>query len=53
MSEENFKTATFEEKIEMFYGKMSEKQWKGSIEQLIHMCREYCGKCPSYDGTGE
>jgi len=37
MSEENFKTTTFEEKLEMFYGKMTEKQWKDSIEQVIYM----------------
>ena len=53
MSEENFKSATFEEKLEMFYGKMTEKQWNDSIEQVIYMCREYCGKCPSHHGTGE
>ena len=53
MSEENFKTATFEEKLEMFYGKMTEKQWNDSIEQVIYMCREYCGQCPSHEGTGE
>jgi len=53
MSEENFKTASFEEKVEMFYGKMSEKQWNDSIEQVIYMCRDYCGKCPNHEGTGE
>ena len=53
MSEENFKTATFEEKMKMLYSNMSEKQEKNSREQVIYMCREYCGKCPSYEGTGE
>ena len=53
MSEENFKTATFEEKMKMLYGKMSEKQKKDNREQIIYMCREYCGKCPTYKGTGE
>ncbi|MBA7514097.1 hypothetical protein ES705_06121 [subsurface metagenome] len=53
MSEGNFKTATFEEKLEMFYGKMTEKQWKDSIDQVIYICRDYCGKSPSHEGTGE
>jgi hypothetical protein len=53
MSEENFKTATFEEKMKMLYGKMSEKQKRESREQVIYMCKDYCGKCPSYKGTGE
>ena len=53
MSEENFKTATFEEKLEMFYGKMTEKQAKDSIEQVIYMCKDYCEKCPSHMGTGD
>jgi hypothetical protein len=53
MSEENFKTATYEEKMKMFRGKMSEKQQKDSRENVIYICREYCGKCPSYEGTGE
>ena len=53
MSEENFKTATFEEKMKMLYSKMSEKQQKDSREQIIYMCRESCGKCPSHKGTGE
>ncbi len=53
MSEENFKTATYEEKMNMLYSKMSEKQQKDSREQVIYMCRDYCGKCPNYEGTGE
>ena len=53
MSEENFKNATYEEKMKMLYSKMSEKEQKNSREQVIYMCREYCGKCPSYTGTGE
>ena len=53
MSEENYKTATFEEKMKMIYGKMSAKQQKNSREQVIYMCREYCGNCPTYKGTGE
>ena len=53
MSEENYKTATFEEKMKMIYGEMSEKQQKNSREQVIYMCRKYCGKCPSHEETGE
>jgi hypothetical protein len=53
MAEENFKTATFEEKMKMIYSKLSEKQKKESREQIIYMCKNYCGKCPSYEGTGE
>ncbi|MFX1294879.1 MAG: DUF2769 domain-containing protein [Promethearchaeota archaeon] len=53
MSEENFKTGTFEDKMKMLYSKMSEKQKKTNREQVIYMCRNYCGKCPSHEGTGE
>ena len=53
MSEENYKTASFEEKMKMIYSKMSEKQKKDSREQVIYMCKDYCGKCPSYEGAGE
>ena len=51
MAEEYFKTATFEEKMQMIYGKMTEKQKRESREQVIYMC--ICKKCPSYGGTGE
>jgi hypothetical protein len=53
MGEENFENATFEEKLEMFYGKMTEKQWENNIEQVMYICRDYCGNCPSHVGTGE
>ncbi|HUY00660.1 MAG TPA: DUF2769 domain-containing protein [Candidatus Deferrimicrobium sp.] len=53
MSEEDFKSATFEEKMQMIYGKLNEKQKRESREQVIYMCKEYCGKCPTYQGTGE
>ena len=53
MSEEYYKATTFEEKMELLYSKMSEKEKKDSREQVIYMCREYCGKCPSHEGTGE
>ncbi|MHA1300672.1 MAG: DUF2769 domain-containing protein [Candidatus Helarchaeota archaeon] len=53
MVEENFKNTTFEEKMNMLYSKMSEKQMKDSRKQIMYMCKDYCGKCPSYKGTGE
>ena len=53
VSEEYYKATTFEEKMEMLYSKMSEKEKKDSREQVIYMCRDYCGKCPSHEGTGE
>ena len=53
MSNENFKFATYEEKMKMLLGTMTEKQKRESREQVIYTCREYCGKCPSYQGTGE
>ena len=53
VSEEYYKATTFEEKMEMLYSKMSEKEKQDSREQVIYMCREYCGKCPSHEGTGE
>ena len=53
MSEEKFKTATFEEKMERFYDKMTEKQVENSIDQVIYMCKDYCGKCPNHAETGE
>ncbi|HDZ18035.1 hypothetical protein LCGC14_1112860 [marine sediment metagenome] len=53
MSDEDYYAANFEEKMKMLHGKMSEKQKRDSREQVIYMCRDYCGKCPSYEGTGE
>lgn len=53
MSEEYYKATTFEEKMNMLYSKMSEKEKKNSREQVIYMCNDYCGKFPSYEGTGE
>ena len=53
MTEESWGDLTFEEKIQMFFGKMTEKQIRENQEQVRYTCREYCGKCPSYQGTGE
>lgn len=51
-SDENFASGTFEEKIKML-ARMSEMDQKRSMENLIGFCEDYCGKCPSYQGTGE
>jgi hypothetical protein len=53
MSEENFPNASFEEKMQMIYGKLTERQKRENREQVKFMCREFCGKCPSRQGTGE
>jgi len=53
MAEEYFKTATFEEKMQMLYSKMTEKQKRENLGQVIYICKDHCGKCPSYKGTGE
>lgn len=53
MSDETFKSATFEEKFNMLNGTMSEKQRKENLEQVKYICKDYCGKCPSFEGTGE
>jgi len=48
-----FKNATFEEKMQMLYNAMTERQKQENREQVKFMCKQYCGKCPSYTGTGE
>lgn len=47
------KNATFEEKVQLLYNAMTEKQKQQNREQVKFMCRQYCGKCPSRQGTGE
>jgi len=32
---------------------MTEKQIQDGLEQTKFMCKEFCGKCSSYQGTGE
>jgi len=34
-------------------GEMSPEEMKASVEDSMKVCAEYCGKCPSYEGTGE
>ncbi|MHA1277018.1 MAG: DUF2769 domain-containing protein [Candidatus Helarchaeota archaeon] len=50
--DEMFKNATFEEKMQMMENTMTEKQKRDSRENVIYICRDYCGKCPSNPGTG-
>ena len=52
--DEQFPTATYEEKVKMMaQAHMSEVDQKRSVENLIGYCEEYCGKCPTYEGSGE
>ncbi len=48
----SYKDLPFEEKIQIMNA-MTEKQLQDSLEQVKFMCKDYCGKCPSYVGTGE
>lgn len=32
---------------------MSEKERERGVEQLVYICKDYCGKCPTSKGTGE
>ena len=50
--DESFGDLPFEEKIKIKEG-MTEKQIRDGIEQTKFMCKDYCGKCPSYQGSGE
>jgi len=50
--DESFKDLPFEEKIQIIEG-MTEKQIQDGLEQTKFMCKDFCGKCPSYQGTGE
>lgn len=43
---------TFEEALERMAG-MSPEEMQARIEESKKVCAEYCGKCPSYVGTGE
>ncbi|MHA1123199.1 MAG: DUF2769 domain-containing protein [Candidatus Heimdallarchaeota archaeon] len=52
IDDESFKDLPFEEKIKIMEG-MSERQLQENLEQVKYMCKDFCGKCPSYQGTGE
>lgn len=32
---------------------MSETERERGVEQLVYICKDYCGKCPTSKGTGE
>jgi hypothetical protein len=43
---------TFEEMMEKMSG-MTPEEMNAKIKELSKVCADYCGKCPTYDGTGE
>ena len=51
--DDDFKNLPFEEKIKMMNMMMTEKQKNDGLENTKFICKDYCGKCPSYQGTGE
>lgn len=50
--EDTFKNLPFEEKIKIM-DVMTEQQKNEGLEQIKFICKDYCGKCPSQNGTGE
>jgi hypothetical protein len=52
IEDESFKDKPFEEKIRIM-SEMTDKELKDGIEHLKFICKDYCGKCPSYQGTEE
>ena len=52
IEDESFKDKPYEEKIKIMSG-MTEKEISDGLEQIKFICKDYCGKCPSYQGTGE
>lgn len=51
-NDERFPTATFEEKFKML-AVMTDTDRANAAENVLHICKDYCGKCPSNPGTGE
>lgn len=43
---------TFEDVLEQMAG-MSQEEMMAKVEENKKICADYCGKCPSYEGTGE
>ena len=52
IEDESFKDLPFDEKIKIMNG-MTDKEISDGLEQIKYICKDYCGKCPSYQGTGE
>ena len=52
IDDESFKDKPYEEKIKIMSG-MTDKEISDGLEQIKFICKDYCGKCPSYHGTGE
>lgn len=53
MSEDDFKNLTFEQKLQMIYSRLTERQKRENQEQVLYICKDYCGKCPSHKGIEE
>lgn len=51
-NDEKFPKASFEEKFKMLTV-MFDADRERAAENVIHLCKEYCGKCPTNQGTGE
>lgn len=51
--DDDFKNLPFEEKMKMMDMMMTEKQKNDGLENTKFICKDYCGKCPSYQGSGE
>lgn len=43
---------TFEEKIKAM-GQLSEEEMAKKVQEIKEVCKNYCGECPTYSGTGE
>jgi hypothetical protein len=50
--DERFRKATYEEKLKMM-AVMSEVDQRRAAENIPYFCKDYCGKCPTRNGTGE
>lgn len=50
--DERFLTASFEEKMQMM-AVMSDADRERAAENVLYLCKDYCGKCPTYQGTGD
>lgn len=44
--------AKFEEMMEKMEN-MAQEEMQKQIQEVKKVCKDYCGKCPTYKGTGE